>query len=91
MLLVLIFPVPSWVSLRYTPCAMPISGPVHDTSKEPVLVQAFIPQPAVKRFNVGVLLGLSWLHEAQIHTMVMAPAQHSSAAKFLAIVRPDDL
>ena len=58
---------------------------------EAVLVQAFIAQPSIERFDVGILIGFARLDQSQGDVMLMRPAQHRLAAELLAIVGADDL
>lgn len=46
---------------------------------EPVFVQAFLPEAAIERFDVGVLVGLAKLDEEQLNTPSVAWAQLSMA------------
>ena len=34
-----------------------------DQTREPVLVEALVAEPAVERFDIGVLIRLAWLGE----------------------------
>jgi len=58
---------------------------------EPVFVQALIAQSAVKRFDIGVLVGLARLDQEQPYTTTMRPRQHRPAAELLAVVGADRL
>jgi len=64
---------------------------------EPVLAQAAISQAPVKRFDEGILTGLSWLNQEQPHTTLMSPNQHGATTNSLllsvrmAFGRPHDL
>ncbi len=53
---------------------------------EPMLVQAFLSEAAVERFDVGVLVGLARLDEEQLNTPGVGPVQHGSPAELIAIV-----
>ncbi len=56
---------------------------------EPVFVQALIPETPVKRFDVGVLIGLSGLDEEQLNPTGVCPGEHGAAAELLAVIGPD--
>ena len=58
---------------------------------EAVFVQAFIAQPSIERFDVGILIGFARLDQSQGDVMLMRPAQHRLATELLAIVGADDL
>ena len=55
--------------------------------QEPVLVEAFIAQPAVERFDVGVLVRLARFDQAQRYLVRMCPGEHGASAELLAVVR----
>ena len=59
--------------------------------QEPVLVQVFITQPSVERFDVGILVGLAGLNESHTHAMLVRPGQHRPSTEFLALVGANDL
>lgn len=44
--------------------------------RKPVLVQAEIPELAVKAFNKSILSRLAWLDELQLHPGLFAPEEH---------------
>ena len=56
-------------------------------AREPVLVEALIAEPAVERFDIGVLIGFARFDQAQGDTAFMRPGQHGSAAELLGIIR----
>ncbi len=56
---------------------------------EPVFVQAFITEAPVKRFDVGILMGLTWLNQEQLYTSLMSPGQHGPTTELFAIFRAD--
>ena len=56
-------------------------------AREPVLVEALIAEPAVERFDLGVLIGCARFDQAQSDTAFMRPGQHGSAAELLGILR----
>lgn len=56
-----------------------------------MLVQALITKAPVEGFDVGVLIGLAWLNQKQLHSTLMSPGQHGPATELLAIVRVDGL
>lgn len=58
---------------------------------EPVLVEALIPQPSVKAFDVGVLVGLARFDQAQRYAALVRPGQQGLAREFLAVVGANDL
>ena len=55
-------------------------------TREPVLVEALIAEPAVERFDVGVLIRFTRLDQAQRDTAVMRPGQHRLATELLGVV-----
>ena len=52
-----------------------------------LLVEALIAEPAVERFDIGVLIGFARFDQAQGDTAFMRPGQHGSAAELLGIIR----
>ncbi len=56
-----------------------------------MFVQAFLPEPAVERFDVGVLVGLARFDEEQLNPSGVGPVQHGPTAEFFAVVGPDRL
>ena len=40
---------------------------------EPVFVQTLVPQSAVERFDIGVLIGFAWLDQLQRHAVAIGP------------------
>lgn len=56
---------------------------------EPVLVQTFLPEAAVERFDVGVLVGLARFDEEQLNTPGVGPVQRGSTAELFSVVCPD--
>ncbi len=54
-----------------------------------VLVRPFMPDGAVVTFDVGVLLGLSWLDALDGNTLFLSPFQQLDADVFRAIIDPD--
>ena len=56
-------------------------------AREPVLVEALIAEPAVERFDIGVLIGFARFDQAQGDPAFMRPGQHGSAAELLGIIR----
>jgi len=56
---------------------------------EPVLVEAFITQGSVERFDIGVLIGLVRLDLPQRDAVAMRPGQHGLAGQFAAVVLED--
>lgn len=59
--------------------------------REPVLVEAFVAQAAVEALDVGVLVRLAWLDQAQLNTALVRPRHHRLAAELLAVVSADHL
>ena len=55
-------------------------------TREPVLVEALIAEPAVERFDVGVLIRFTRLDQAQRDTAFMRPGQHRMATELLGVV-----
>lgn len=47
---------------------------------KPVFVQALIPEAPVKRFDIGVLIGLAGLDEEELNTTSMRPSEHGATA-----------
>ena len=43
--------------------------------EEPVLVQTFVAEAAVERFDLGVLIRLAWLDQAQLYIVLVRPFQ----------------
>ena len=58
---------------------------------EPVLIQAFVAEATIERFDVGVLIGFSRLNQKQFHATSMCPVQHCPTAEFLTVVSADRL
>ena len=56
---------------------------------EPVLVQALVTEASVKRFDIGILIGLTWFNQEQLYTSRMSPGQHGPTTEFLAVIRAD--
>lgn len=56
---------------------------------KPLSVQAFVSEPAVKAFDVGVLNWFAGLDMNQLNTLVDAPGQEVSRGQFAAVVHPD--
>jgi len=54
-----------------------------------MLVQALVTKAPVKRFDVGVLIGLAEFNQEQLHTSLMSPGQHGPATELLAVARAD--
>ena len=57
---------------------------------EPILVEAFVTESSVEGLDVGVLVGLARLNQAQGDAVTMRPGQHGPTGELLAIVGPDD-
>ncbi len=58
---------------------------------EPVLVEAFVPEPAVEAFDIGVLGGLSRLDQDVLDASCLQPGHEGPAGEFRAVVGPDGL
>src|SRR5579863_159473 len=58
-------------------------------AREPVGIQAFIQQPAVKAFHMGGLDRLSWLNEVQPEAAFLAPGGQLTTAKLRAVIHHD--
>src|SRR5207249_9624875 len=56
---------------------------------EPVSVQAFIPQPTIEAFHVGILHRLARLNELQAHSPFFAPRSQRPTTKFRSVVQDD--
>ncbi len=54
-------------------------------------VQAFVPQTAAERLDIGVLIGLARLDQEQPDAAGMRPGQHRPAAELLAVAGADRL
>ena len=54
-----------------------------------MLVEAFIAQLAVERFDEGILDRLAGCDEAQLHATLVRPAQHRLAGQLRAVVGRD--
>ena len=50
-------------------------------------VQAFIAQPAVKRFDIAIVDRLARTNKLQLYTILIAPRVHRPAGEFAAVVR----
>ena len=57
-----------------------------ENAGEPMLVQAFVTQAAIERFDVGVLIWLARVDQAQLQALLVSPGHHGLAAKLLAVV-----
>ncbi len=58
--------------------------------EKPVLVQAFVPEPAVERFDIGVLIGFPRLDQPELDAVLVCPSQHRAPGEFLTVVRSND-
>ena len=58
-------------------------------AREPVGIQAFIPQPAVEAFHIRVLDRLTWLNELQPDAAFFAPGGQRTTAKLRAVIQDD--
>lgn len=67
------------------------TGPGLEQCREPMLVQTFIAQPPVEGLNVGILVRLARLDQAQGNSLLVSPCHHRFTAKLPAVVRPDHL
>lgn len=56
---------------------------------EPVLIQTFIPETAIERFDIGVLIRFARLDEEELNAASMRPGQHGPTTELLAVIRPD--
>lgn len=54
-----------------------------------MLVQAFVAQPSIDLFDVGVLVRLAGLDQAQFDPVSIGPGQHGPAGELLAVVGPN--
>ena len=54
--------------------------------QEPVLIQAFVTQPPVERFDIGILVRLARLDQSKLYLMGMRPGQHGTSTELLAVV-----
>ena len=59
--------------------------------EQPVLVQTFISEATVERFDVGVLIRFTGLDQTPLHMVCMRPFQHRVPGELLPVVGPDDL
>jgi len=69
------------------PCFDPLAG-VPDRS-EPVLIEAFVPEPTVERLDEGVLHRLAGFNEPQGHTGPFGPFEHGTRGPLGAVVEDD--
>ena len=53
---------------------------------EPVLVQAFVPQPAVEALDVRVLDRLAGLNEVQLHSLAVGPGIQGGTGELRAVI-----
>ncbi len=58
---------------------------------EPILIQAFIPEPTIECFDVRVLVELARFDEEQLNTSGVRPCQHGSTAEFFPVIGSDCL
>ncbi len=54
-------------------------------AREPVLVQAFLSEPAIEAFDVGILGRLAGINEVQLNALVISPRIKRPTAQFRAI------
>jgi hypothetical protein len=71
------------------PLFNPLPGIGH--REEPLCVQAFGPQAAVERLNVGTIRGRSGSGEVDLHPVQIRPLVQHSVGKSWAIVHPQAL
>lgn len=53
-----------------------------------MFVQALVPEPAIERLDVGVLVRLAGLDQPQRDACAMRPVQHRLAGELRAVVGP---
>ena len=51
-------------------------------AREPVLVQALIPEPAIEALDIGILGRLAWVDEIQLNAVVIGPGIKGATAQF---------
>lgn len=87
------YPVNSPVGPRFVVVLAPQGNdlPGLGQNPEPVLGQAFVPEPAVEALDIGVLGGLSRLDQDVLDTSRLQPSHEGPAGEFRAVVDPDGL
>lgn len=58
---------------------------------EPVFVEALIPQAAVERLDIGILVGLARFDQPRLYTSFVRSRHHRLAAELLAVVGANHL
>ena len=66
-------------------------GPRLRQRREPVLIEALIPQPPVETLDIGMLDRLPRIDESQLHVMGVGPGVQGPAGEVRAVVHGDDL
>lgn len=56
-----------------------------------MLVQAFLPEPPVEAFHLGIVGRRAWPAEVEFHAMLVCPPVHRLRDEFAAIVHLDGL
>lgn len=56
-----------------------------------VLIEAFVSEAAVERFNVSILGRLSWIDEVQTYSPIASPARYCNAGQLRAVVHHQGL
>ena len=79
------------------PLLMVVAAPGFDLflsilqAQKPVLIQAFLPKPAVERFDEGVVCGLAWPGKIQDHAMSISPQVNFFGDELRAIIHLEAL
>src|SRR5262249_10812011 len=58
-------------------------------AQKPVLVEALVAELAVEALDVGVLVGLAWLDELELHAVAVSPLIERSAGELRTLIGPD--
>ena len=56
-----------------------------------MLVQAFLPEPPVEAFHLGIVGRRAWPAEVEFHAMLVCPPIHGLREEFIAVVHLDGL
>lgn len=56
-----------------------------------MLIEAFVAQPTVQRFDERVLVRLVRFNQPQLHAALVRPSDHRLAAELLAVIAADHL
>ena len=56
-----------------------------------MVVEALIAESTIEAFDIGILRGLAWLDECELHTASMRPCIECQTGEFGSMVDPDHL